>query len=400
MALTERYVSALAGGSGDGSIGNPWTLAQGTAGAVAGDRVNIKADGTYALTTSTLSVTGAGTAAKPIIFRGYSSTIGDGYQGRDSTGALITTNMPSITTTTGTITPGATKPYLVWDSLNVSSAGRNGAIFNLSSTGSVANLFINCVVTNTNSGSSSGAINCSSQGGHRVINCDIAVTGATASSGVAFQNVASIMYSRISCPAGSGITQSVSNNTLTVIGCTLYDCTIGVKLAGNGSNLASIDSCTFYNCVTALQLPNNAIVYHGSITNSMMTDGTTAIDSLYSATGDLAMIRFNNRTRDNTNPDNGIGDWTEYQPVTTDTGGASTDYIASGSSDFRLVPGSPGVEAGPNFISIGSWGRVANVPAAADVKNGVAYGGYSNNDFTGSYVAGGGSGGFIPSAIE
>lgn len=73
-ALTERYVSSLAGGGGDGSSGTPWTLAEAVSSAAAGDRINIKADGTYNVTSPGLTVSAAG----PIFWRGYTSTIGDG----------------------------------------------------------------------------------------------------------------------------------------------------------------------------------------------------------------------------------------------------------------------------------------------------------------------------------
>lgn len=77
MAITERYVSSLAGGGGDGSSGSPWTLAEALANAVAGDRVNIKADGTYALAAN-FTPTNAGSVTQPIYWRAYTTTIGDG----------------------------------------------------------------------------------------------------------------------------------------------------------------------------------------------------------------------------------------------------------------------------------------------------------------------------------
>lgn len=46
------YVSSLASGSGDGSLGSPWTLEQGAAGAGAGDELRIINDGVYQLSNS------------------------------------------------------------------------------------------------------------------------------------------------------------------------------------------------------------------------------------------------------------------------------------------------------------------------------------------------------------
>lgn len=43
------YVSSLAGGGGDGSLGNPWTLTEAAANYNAGDDIRIMADGTYSI---------------------------------------------------------------------------------------------------------------------------------------------------------------------------------------------------------------------------------------------------------------------------------------------------------------------------------------------------------------
>lgn len=75
MAFTERYVTATATGGGNGSLGNPWTIQEAAAAAVAGDRINVKA-GTYALT-STFSPANNGTPTNPIEWRGYTATPGD-----------------------------------------------------------------------------------------------------------------------------------------------------------------------------------------------------------------------------------------------------------------------------------------------------------------------------------
>ena len=68
-----RYVTVSASGAGDGSLANPWTLAQAMANAVAGDRVQV-GPGIYTGTnTASRSVpafnpANSGTAASPIVF--------------------------------------------------------------------------------------------------------------------------------------------------------------------------------------------------------------------------------------------------------------------------------------------------------------------------------------------
>ena len=103
MALTEKYVSSLAGGSGDGnSAGSAYTFGQMVSEVVslsgAGKRYNIKADGTYVRTSGDNMDVSPASSANPTVLRGYKTTPGDGYLGRsNSNGALITTNMPLIT---------------------------------------------------------------------------------------------------------------------------------------------------------------------------------------------------------------------------------------------------------------------------------------------------------------
>jgi hypothetical protein len=75
MAFVERYVTSSAGGGGDGTLGDPWTLTEAASAAVAGDRVNTKA-GTYVLAAS-FSPSNDGVSASPIVWRGYTSAPGD-----------------------------------------------------------------------------------------------------------------------------------------------------------------------------------------------------------------------------------------------------------------------------------------------------------------------------------
>ena len=69
--MADRYVSSLAGGGGSGTSGSPWTLAEAASSASSGDRVFVKADGTYNRT-ATLTF-----AQNNLMVIGYTSTIGD-----------------------------------------------------------------------------------------------------------------------------------------------------------------------------------------------------------------------------------------------------------------------------------------------------------------------------------
>ncbi len=156
MAYTEYYVSADATGGNDGtSETTPWTLAEAFAGAVAGDRVNIKT-GNYSLSTTTL--TSSGTSLSRIYYRGYSTIIGDlDDQWLNSDGTVDTTNFPSITLT-GQLTVLA---YTILHNLNITAdlnlvAVRSGAQDYVS--------VISCRVENTNSDGSAGAFDTDNNG--------------------------------------------------------------------------------------------------------------------------------------------------------------------------------------------------------------------------------------------
>lgn len=76
------YVTKAAGGSGVGSSGDPFTLAEAASTVVAGDKVWIKADSVYDVedgtTNSILSIQTGGTIGNEIVWEGYKTIIEDG----------------------------------------------------------------------------------------------------------------------------------------------------------------------------------------------------------------------------------------------------------------------------------------------------------------------------------
>lgn len=74
--MATKYVKSSATGSGDGSLGNPWTLAQATAAAAlaAGDTLVICADATYSNTAAVSWTNNSGTQSAPITVVGANAS--------------------------------------------------------------------------------------------------------------------------------------------------------------------------------------------------------------------------------------------------------------------------------------------------------------------------------------
>lgn len=92
----DKFVSELAAGGGDGAIATPYTWAEAIAAVKPGWRINIKADGVYAMATTTSTWATNGKADSLIWIRGYNTVPGDldtNYSGSKA--------LPVLTSTTG-----------------------------------------------------------------------------------------------------------------------------------------------------------------------------------------------------------------------------------------------------------------------------------------------------------
>lgn len=361
-AITERYVNSAGSGAADGtSEANAMSYATftdymttgGSVNAAAGDRFNVIA-GTYsrATTTDTWNQT-TGTTTSPIIVRGYTTTIGDGYQGRTgNTGALVTTNMPTINYTTGVLSLSGS--FIIVESFQITGA-RNGAHAASSGTG---NVFRACRIANAAAGSAGVALSFTARA--TAFNCDVTLTNGTNAGTAAVDTSATasrVLYCRITSTA-RGI--QISGGTAhSIIGNLVYGCT------GNGVEFTSTSAYA--------SIVSNTIVGGGAdglhfvsgqtgesvVLNNMITDNTgDGIDM--AATNTAALLGYQ-RTRDNASNIANGGDWTtatNYAEVTTDTGGASTDYTNSGANDYTLIATSPATSAGWFYNnSIGAFQR-------------------------------------------
>ncbi|NOX58649.1 MAG: right-handed parallel beta-helix repeat-containing protein [Planctomycetes bacterium] len=140
MTFVERFVTASAGGGGNGSAGSPWTLAEAASSAVAGDRVNIIA-ATYTLSAA-FSPASDGSRFAPIVWRGYTTTPGD------ASSPVVTLDINGL----AQHVIDCLRPYHRFENLTVTgNAGVGGAIFGFSILGDV-NVLYRCRATLTNRG--------------------------------------------------------------------------------------------------------------------------------------------------------------------------------------------------------------------------------------------------------
>lgn len=256
MAFTERYVTSAAAGGGDGSSGNPWTLAEAIANAVGGDRINILSDATYTLGAS--ATFPAGTAENPIQWRGYNATIGDLVNtGRaTATAALTTTDFPVIDGgTLYNVTMGAFNSLV---NLRITS-GLNGqtlvggtafhvhrcSIANTHANGGSARCFFggslygsvsdcDCLITSTNSG-----VQALNPGRGGAYGCRVWHTGTPNSTmvGIAVDGVGTSAVGNLVFNVGSAFSGTASG-TNTIARNTVYNANIGVINPASGCVIA------------------------------------------------------------------------------------------------------------------------------------------------------------------
>lgn len=342
MAYTNLYVTATAGGSGDGSEGDPFTLAQALADTTASAIYWIKS-GSYSVA-SAAAVSTAGTSAAMRLYKGYNTTIGDlDNQGRSSDGSLNTTNFPVLTLTDSLSIPS----YIFFMNCDISGSLAGDMLGNSASDRFG---FINCKLTNTGEGTSATVIRGDDQ--VTVINSDL-YSGTGTYYSLIRSDYYGVVYGCRLIDRGAATRAILGMSVPTAIknffignGSAAMDATTTV------TESARLIDNTFYNCGTVLNLPNAAITNLPYFINNHLTDSTGIINNLYSGTADVAIVEVNNRTRDNTTPRTGVGDGILLNEVTTDTGGPETDYVNHTTGDLKLKSTAVGIDAGLGF---GVW---------------------------------------------
>lgn len=318
----------------------------------AGTRYNVKNSATISRTTTTDSLS-AGTATSPKIIRGYSTTPGDGYLGRSNVnGALITTNFPVITYTTGRLTC-IVAAFVILECLNITGANTASATLTLTNNDFV----LRCKIENSANNVNGIGIDMGNGSG-RVFDNDVSQTGTSGGCAISGPGITggAIIANRLTSTTGPGIRWNSANQGGLVILNTIHTCGTDA-ISGTSTNLnAAIGLNTFVGCTgDGIDLAaQGSLIF---IFDNMITDNGGWAGTFGGAAS--AVITAYNRTRDNPSGTyNNATDWiaaTSFSEVTTDTGGPSTDYVDSTTQDYRLIAGSPGTSAGlPSAISMGS----------------------------------------------
>lgn len=355
MAITERYVSALAGGDGDGSVGSPWTLAEAFTNAVAGDRVNVKADGTYSIS-ATLTAASSGSTTQPIIMRGYKTAIGDGHASRTNGGVLDTGNMPAISVGNLAASGLVLGQYWILESCNLTSTNNSYWLVQLNSYCAI----INCVVSNT--AVNSYAVRMNYANAH-ALDCDMQAAIMACSIGGSYCSVVGCRLKNTASGAYYGGIQTGSNKVGCVFAYNLFfecagDAGLYIYTPQNAAHF--VIGNTFVDCANAAIEYRNAgsQPYVLLAAFNHITDCAYAFQNSYASGGPI--LRHCNRTRDNTSADTGWGDWPDLYAVTTDTGGHETDYEDAASDDYRLITSAPGADIGAlSHNAIGAYGYLS-----------------------------------------
>jgi hypothetical protein len=331
MSLTERYVSSTGSATYANSTNpvTPMSLTTALANAVAGDRINVKADGIYTRTASDTAV-GIGSVTSPIIYRGYLLTPGDGFQGRTgANGALVLSNMPVIAyDDTFRLTLTA---FTIFESITL--------IANLAATSAALTTGTDCLIIRSNidnagTGTGTSAIQLTARA--VIFDCDVMLSNpaVTAAAINGINQHVRVLCSRIK--GGVGIT--TSSGTPIIVGNVIYACSgNGIVTTAAGGAITAVGN-TIVGNATGINIIAASTVLH-CIVGNMLTDHS-AYGVNFNTPANAGFFAYN-RPRDNASGDINLGiDWTaatRYGDVTTDTGGPETDYVDAGANDYKLI---------------------------------------------------------------
>lgn len=333
--------------------------------------MNVKADGTYTAA-GDLTFAGVGTIANPIIWRGYLTTIGDGAQGRSATtGALVTTNMPRIDFADAARELTISGNYNIFQDIRVTGISSPTVLVTVSGAGAGVE---NCSITNTSTGGSAAALSITSATGFAT-NCDLLQDGASGGAPAINCGTTGIIdRCRMKSVSGNGFLSAAGSPML--MDCVIYGCGAqAVRITSTGASAHFlISGCTIYgNAGTGVSFVAGYTAI-ARILNCHITDNGGW--GIHDNGATAAIVVSNCRFRDNTSGNISIdAEWSDaaHGSVTTDTGGAATDYADVANTDFRLIADAPGVDDSAMGQNIGASGTdPASIEAGVGSSTGIA----------------------------
>jgi len=205
MAITERYVSSTAGGGGDGSEGSPWTFVEASNNSAPGDRINIKADGTYTLG-SNLEIDIGADEVSPVHWRGYGTTIGDGTK-------------PTIDVQTNRLGIGLnTTGHIIFDTFSITGDSALFPCLQTNDNGGVMVINVDVENTNTNSSDDGNLYEAAALFDSTIVNCHFK-NNATNPDARVGRFVQGCMYNCVWEASNHGILHSVGFGEMTMSDC-------------------------------------------------------------------------------------------------------------------------------------------------------------------------------------
>lgn len=301
--------------------------------------------------------------AAPHRIMGAAAALGDWDQGYAATGQLNTTNFATLafSTTSGRLVVSGTNILLY--GLNVTGVPTN-VLFNVSGQGSKAN---RCRIENSSTGASATATNL----GHvtaQFRDCDILQSAASGANPAATWSTAACYYNcRVKSVNGGAFYTTYGFGQVAANRCVAYDSVRGFEFNTTAAGaFMLVSGCTVRgHSSSGISIASGATglvtVEYSHITDNgaygINDNGATA----------LALVLHRNRYRDNASGNLSVAaraSAVEYGAVTTDTGGAATDYVDVAGGDLRLIYQAPGVESSDRGVSIGACDPVQTAPGA------------------------------------
>lgn len=339
MAFTEKYVTNAGAGAADGSsLANAWSWATMLTTLAAGQRANVQ--GAITRTTSSDVFTNAGTTANPMGLRGISSTLDDlEANGRTRGGALVTTNFPVVTYTTGRLTLPA---FMICEHVAFTGAPSTQTL-NVGTS-----IVRKCVVSNT---IASGTTSAASLGnGGVAIDCDFTNSSSSSNARCLSFGSASIADGCLIRGTGSfgGVGAHMGSTGSFLNRCMIRDVVTG--LAGSGG-VATVSGCSFRSISGvylglpgSLRVAANCVAWGSGGSSQWYATGGTVLQN----------SQFNNFVGNMGVADADEGNWpTRYETtLTADPFVSSTDLTLNATSGGGALVRAAGY---PAYLDGGAW---------------------------------------------